>query len=91
MWSWLSCEKYTVSASKALDENLSLRERLRFKVHHFICLNCRRFKRQMQLVNQACERLGADEALVDQVSSKKAPERLKSRVLEGVHAKLAQE
>jgi len=54
MLSWLSCEKYTESASKQLDQQLSFGERSRFVFHHFICVNCRRFFGQLKALNGFC-------------------------------------
>lgn len=55
MFSWLSCEKYTESASKLLDQDLPLLERIRFRFHHLICINCRRFYRQINAIDRCCE------------------------------------
>ena len=57
MLTWLSCEKYAESASRRLDQDLSLHEKLRYLFHHVICFYCRRFSKQLSFLNQALEKL----------------------------------
>ena len=52
-WIYITCEHYTQLASRSLDEPLSARDKFAFWVHHIICTFCRRFYRQLRLVDQA--------------------------------------
>lgn len=59
MFSWLSCDKYTESASKALDNvEMTRFERWSYKFHHFICFSCRRFLRQIRSIESECSNIG---------------------------------
>ena len=68
MLSWLSCERYTHSASRSLDQELGLWERMRYAFHHFICISCRRFSRQMNAIENYCGSPEGLEQLVDAAS-----------------------
>jgi len=58
--SWLQCEVYSKSAIKVLEkENMPFWEKCRYKFHHFICYNCRRFLRQTKLLDRSI--LGLDD------------------------------
>lgn len=50
MFSWLSCEKYTKSLSRSLDEPLRPGEKPIHWLHWAICLSCRRFRRQLLFI-----------------------------------------
>ena len=50
----LSCRRAGDLISLALDTKLSLRQRLALAVHLCACHWCRRFRRQLRLVDQAC-------------------------------------
>jgi hypothetical protein len=50
----LSCQRAGELISRALDTRLSLRQRLALTVHLWACHWCRRFRRQLRLVEQAC-------------------------------------
>lgn len=58
----LTCKQLVEHASDFLDARLSLRERLSVRVHLALCVNCRRFIRQMK-VSQAVLRQLPDAAI----------------------------
>ena len=62
MLSWLSCERYTESMSKDIDkEPLSGWERLRYRFHHIICYNCRRYLKQSKFLERAAPQLFSED------------------------------
>lgn len=44
-----SCKDITEHASDYLEHHLSLRQRLGYRLHLFMCVNCRRYLDQLQL------------------------------------------
>ena len=44
-----SCKDVTDHSSDYLDRNLSFMERLSFKMHVFMCVNCKRYVSQLKL------------------------------------------
>jgi len=44
----LKCRDIESMASEYLDKNLSLRQRMAFKMHLFLCHNCRNYIRQLR-------------------------------------------
>lgn len=44
-----SCKDITDHSSDYLDRNLSFMERLGFKIHLFLCVNCKRYVSQLKL------------------------------------------
>ena len=55
LFSWLSCCEYTKRSSRYMDRELSLLEKPGYLFHHLVCLSCRRFSRQVLLINKVCE------------------------------------
>lgn len=56
---WFSCERYTESASRLLDNTeLSTYEFCRYKFHYYLCYSCRRFLRQIKSIEHSCALLG---------------------------------
>jgi hypothetical protein len=51
--SFFSCRRYTELASRRLDHELGCSERRVFWFHHYWCMVCRRFNRQITLINRA--------------------------------------
>jgi hypothetical protein len=49
----LSCKRYSELASRQLDEQLSGWDKFFHRFHHAICLVCRRFARQIQVIDSA--------------------------------------
>jgi hypothetical protein len=54
----INCKENSLLVTKSWDRPLSLKDRLALRIHLFVCDNCRRFVRQMQLIR---EWLGKDE------------------------------
>lgn len=59
----ITCREATQIALQAEDRSLPLAQRLTLRWHQRVCVNCRRFGRQMALMRQASERWrqGTDE------------------------------
>lgn len=49
----LKCDQVAAQASEYLDRQLSPMQRLEFRLHLFMCQNCRRFLKQLDLLNQS--------------------------------------
>lgn len=49
----LSCKRYSELASRQLDDRLSGWDKFFHRFHHAICLVCRRFARQIQVIDSA--------------------------------------
>jgi Putative zinc-finger len=58
----LSCKEVTRMVSQGLDRRLGVFERLRLRVHLWICDGCTNFKKQMDFLRQAVARLGSHSA-----------------------------
>lgn len=56
----ISCREYSRLASKRLDEKLSVFESICYWFHHGICVLCRRFNRQIHLIDKAGAALSED-------------------------------
>lgn len=52
-----SCKEVHRLTSEGLDRELSLAERARVRMHLMVCVACRNFDSQMQLIRQAMRRL----------------------------------
>ncbi|QID18251.1 zf-HC2 domain-containing protein [Nitrogeniibacter mangrovi] len=50
----LSCKDATRLMSEARDRDLSLRDRLRLRLHLAICAGCANFDKQMDFLRRAC-------------------------------------
>ncbi len=53
----LSCKELVANSSDYLDGQLSLRERIAVRTHLAICWKCRRFIRQMRLIQAVLRQL----------------------------------
>ncbi len=51
-----SCRHYTQLASRDLDEELHGREKFELRFHYFICMVCRRYTRQIHLIDSAIKK-----------------------------------
>lgn len=60
----ISCKDVTVLASRALDKQLSLREKISIRAHLFMCHTCARYVKQLRFLHRAAT--GLDEPLPDQ-------------------------
>ena len=59
MFKIFTCKLFSEAHSRSLDGELSPVERVRYKLHYFLCLYCRRFARQLRLIDNAaveCDR-----------------------------------
>jgi hypothetical protein len=56
----ISCREYSRLASKRLDERLTVFEAICYWFHHGICMVCRRFNRQIHLIDKAGASLATD-------------------------------
>ncbi|WP_347904642.1 zf-HC2 domain-containing protein [Pseudomonas purpurea] len=76
----LTCKEQVARSSDYLDGQLSFRERLMVRHHLMFCPNCRRFIRQMRLM-QATLRALPDKSVpnLDELAERLATERQKSR------------
>lgn len=74
----LTCKEQVARSSDYLDGQLTFRERLLVRHHLMFCPNCRRFIRQMRLM-QATLKILPDEPVkdVDALAQQLAAERLK--------------
>jgi len=57
----LSCQEVTRRVSQGLDRKLGFAERVRLRVHLAICDGCTNFRKQMDFLRRAVERLGQRE------------------------------
>ena len=55
----LSCKEVTRLVSQGLDRRLGFGERLRLRVHLAICDGCANFRKQMDFLRRAVQRLGS--------------------------------
>lgn len=76
----LTCKEQVARSSDYLDGQLSFRQRLRVRHHLLFCPNCRRFIRQMRLM-QATLRAMPEESVqgVDELAERLAGEQHKHR------------
>jgi hypothetical protein len=69
----LSCKDVTEKASDYLDKEMSLMQKLQFKLHLFMCHSCRRFVKQFKVTIGTVGRLEpeqvSDEAIDKQVKT----------------------
>ncbi len=54
----ISCQRYAKLASQRIDADLKWYEKPGFFFHHLICTVCRRFRRQIMLIDRASRELG---------------------------------
>lgn len=57
----LSCKDVSRLVSESRDRSLGCFERLGIQIHLWICVNCRRFVKHMDLLGKALQRLETDE------------------------------
>ena len=80
---FISCEKYAKLASRKVDTHLHWYEQPGFFFHHLLCTVCRRFKRQIELIDMAAAR-------VDQMSHCNCSEVLSDERKEKIKSEIAQ-
>lgn len=76
--SYLSCKHYTEMCCKSRDQNLTTFEKSKYYFHHILCFTCRRFSRQVEMIDKVCERL----VDCDSSESTKLSEEAKSKISE---------
>ena len=54
----LSCRQATELMSQEQDRRLGLGERVALRLHVLICAGCNNYRRQMQVLREACRRFG---------------------------------
>lgn len=54
----MNCQQATELMSQAQDRPLSIGERLGLRLHLLICTGCSNFRRQLDVLRQACRRIG---------------------------------
>jgi len=79
-----SCEHYTELVSQSLDRPLSLSEKISYRFHHLICMVCRRYNRQLKLINKASQKLEQTEGEDGLVAPEELSPEAKRRLLEVV-------
>ncbi|MCI5065465.1 hypothetical protein MRY87_07040 [bacterium] len=57
-WNLLSCAEYSKLASKKIDVPLSAAESVAYWFHKMICMVCRRFERQLGIIERAAQSYG---------------------------------
>jgi hypothetical protein len=53
----MSCERASKLISQSMDRSLTLRERWALRFHLVLCVYCRRYRRQLQLIRDAMRRV----------------------------------
>ncbi|WKZ56508.1 MAG: hypothetical protein QY326_07195 [Bdellovibrionota bacterium] len=88
----LSCEQYTRLLSRSLDSKLSFSERLSFYTHHILCVVCRRYRRQILLIERMAQKVaGADYAKDKQERAGSAGGELSAEARERIESELSRE
>lgn len=54
----LTCREATALMSQEQDRPLTLSERIRLRLHVWICNGCNNYRRQMAVLRAACRRFG---------------------------------
>ena len=67
----LSCRRYSELASRRLDGPLSFSENALYWFHHMLCITCRRYNRQISMIEKALGR--AHQEPLDQTIEQAAP------------------
>jgi hypothetical protein len=80
----LTCKDASRLQSQSQDRTLRLAERLALRLHLLVCDNCRRFKRQLELIRQACQRIGeVEDVRADQALTPEAKKRILEKLAPG--------
>lgn len=74
--SMFSCRHYSELCCKSKDSKLSLRESFDHIFHHYICLACRRFSKQVDFIDTVCKKINTSE--IDIKLSEEAKSRINS-------------
>lgn len=57
----LNCREATQLMSEGQDRSLTWRERSALRLHLWICSGCTNFRRHLDFLRRACQRLGGDQ------------------------------
>jgi len=81
-----SCRRYTELASRSMDEKLGPSEMIFHRFHHIICMVCRRFKRQIVLVNKAIQKIDSEKLAQEkgEEDSMRLPDTWKKKISEQI-------
>lgn len=74
----LTCKDASHLVSENLERRLSFRERWGLRMHLWICVNCRRFERQINFMHAALRTLGKRAEVAD--DSKEFPPEARERI-----------
>ncbi|MBL8397075.1 MAG: zf-HC2 domain-containing protein [Candidatus Accumulibacter sp.] len=59
----INCRQATALMSQEMDRPLTRLERLALRFHTLLCVGCRRYRRQMTVLRDACRRLSDNNRL----------------------------
>lgn len=65
---------------KSRDQKLTILERIRLSFHHFLCFTCRRFSRQISMLDIACQKLYSKEELAGMKEGKNLSDSAKRKI-----------
>ena len=66
----INCKENSQLVTQSLDRPLSLKDRVAMRIHLFVCVNCARFVRQMNLIREWLHKEEAEGALSEQARSR---------------------
>lgn len=80
----LTCKDASRLVSEGQERKLGFRERLGLRLHLWMCAQCRRFERQIQLLRRALQRMAAQTDVEAQTTSltPEARERIRKAIAE---------
>ncbi|HEX3447346.1 MAG TPA: hypothetical protein VHS97_03800 [Isosphaeraceae bacterium] len=85
-WLWASCERISLSESDSLDRDLSKFELLMVKAHQLTCPACRRFGRQVRLLDAALAGIRSRREAGDRLSGLFLPPDARERIKAALRA-----
>lgn len=65
----INCQESTLLSSKALEDSLSLSEKLKQRIHFMLCKPCKFFFDQIRIIHQSLKSIQQDDSL--SISAKK--------------------
>ncbi len=91
MLGWLSCKKYTESLSRSLDKPLAAHEKPMHWFHWFICFSCRRFRKQLLIIERAVKQCRDEPELLEAAGADGLSEEARSEIRRCLEQELAGE
>ena len=82
-----TCKYYSELVSKSIDTKLSTKESIYLKLHHVLCLLCRRCKTQIDTIEKACCSMAKENELIPnskKESSRKLSEECKNKIKQDI-------